>query len=200
MENAAEALKIAFAVAMFVLALTLSVSSFSSASAVVTSIIEMRDRETEYTYVEPAEDLTRKVGIETVVSTMYRAFQENIEIYFVDNAGNPISLYKDTDTNGNVKKDSSNNDIEISCINLAKEGFATQEAAKEHLDIILGGEDTLNEKSENVQKRNKNKLIHTEGLYEYFKNAQFKETLGEYYQGEGASQIKKRVVTYQLLP
>ncbi|MBQ2835542.1 MAG: hypothetical protein IJE68_01740 [Clostridia bacterium] len=199
MENAVEALKIAFAVMMFVLALTLSISSFSQASSAIQSIANMRDRETEYTYVNPSEDLTRTVGIETVVTSMYRAFEENIVIYFMQNdAGTPLPLYYDTETTGKVKKDNKGNPIKVACIELSNEGFASKEQAQEHLDIILGGEKVLKEKSQDVKNKYINKLIHTNGLYKYLKNAQFTEHLGEYYEGEGASQIKKRVITYVL--
>jgi len=190
MENAVDALKIAFAVMMFVMALTLSISSFSNANSAVNSIINMKDRETEYTYVEPAEDLTRTVGIETVVTSIYRAFEENIEIYFLDKTGNEIYLYNNIDVNGNK--------VPTSSINLSNEGFASKEDAKQHLDIILGGTIELNDKTEEVKRKYEKKLIYDEGLYNYFKGEQFKELLGEYYQGEGASEIKKRVVTYIL--
>lgn len=201
MENAVEALKIAFAVMMFVMALTLSISSFSNATSAVTSIVSMRDRENEYTYVEPAENLTRTVGIDAVVTSMYRAFEENIVIHFINSDGEtPFALYYDTDTTGEVKKDDSYNNIEISCIDLSKEGFATKEQAQQHLDIILAGDSALPAKTEEVQRIYGEKLIHTEGLYEYLKDKKFEEYLGEYYQGEGASQIKKRVITYKILP
>lgn len=201
MENAVDALKIAFAAIMFGAALALSISSFSNASSAVTAIVSMRDRETEYTYVEPSENLTRTVGIETVVTSMYRAFEENIVIYFIKD-GEPFALYYDTDTTGKIKKDDSYNNIEISCIDLSREGFESKEQAIEHLDIILGGKAALEGKTQNVKDKYENKFIYEDGLedglYEYFKNAQFEELLGEYYQGEGASQIKKRVITYIL--
>lgn len=191
MENAVEALKIAFAVLMFVMALTLSISSFSKVRETATSIIKNEDRETEYTYVEPSENLTRTVGIETVVSSMYRAFEENIEIYFMKSDGKtPIALYYDLSINSQ--------NIEVTSIDLEKEGFATQQAAKEHLDIILGGNVVLNSKGEDVKDKYRNKIIHNDGLYDYFKNARFEELLGEFYKGEGASKIKKRVITYIL--
>lgn len=199
MENAVDALKIAFAAIMFGMALTLSISSFSSASSAVTSIVNMRDRENEYTYVKPSENLTRTVGIETVVTSMYRAFEENIVIYFFESDGvTPFALYYDTDTTGKIKKDDNYNDIEISCIDLSNEGFASKEQAQEHLDIILAGESALSDKTEDIQQKYGEKLIHKDGLYEGFKDKQFIELLGEYYQGEGASQIKKRVITYIL--
>lgn len=187
MENAVDALKIAFAVMMFVMALTLSISSFSNASSAITSITSMRDRETEYTYVEPSENLTRIVGIETVVTSMYRSFGENIAIYFMQNDGiTPLVLYKDIDSNGEKK--------EMSYIDLSNEGLQTIE----ELDIILGGESALEDKPQNVKDRYKNKIIYSKGLYEQLKNEQFEELLGEYYQGEGTSKIKKRVITYIL--
>lgn len=179
------------------MALALSISSFSNASSAVESIVNMRDRETEYTYVEPSNNLTRTVGIETVVTSMYRAFEENTVIYFMGNDGKtPFALYYATDTNGNIKKDDSYNNIEISCIDLSKEGFATKEQAIEHLNIVLGGSSSLETKSEDIKKKYENKLIYEDGLYEEFKEVKFQELLGEYYQGEGASRIKKRVITY----
>ena len=192
MENAVDALKIAFAVMMFVMALTLSISSFSMARSAIQEIINLRDRESEYTYIEPSENLTRIVGIETVVSSMYRVYveNENIEIYFVKSDGKtPFALYYNTDTNGNK--------IEISHIDLS-EGFADAEDAKQHLDIILGGESQLEDKSEKIKEQYKNKLIYKDGLYNYLKDVQFEEMLGEYYQSVGASQTKKRVITYRL--
>lgn len=209
MENAVEALKIAFAVIMFVIALTLSISSFSQANMSVQTITTLRDRESNYTYVVPTKDFSRTVGIETVVSSMYRAYKENIEIYFFDASGKTLGLYYATDSDGNVKKDSSGMGIEISCIDLAisgnkeyKETFESEEATKEHLDIILGGDEVLMQKTENIQKKYKNKLIHKEGLYEFFKNSKFKEEFGEYEQGSGpnANNITKRVITYTLQP
>ena len=199
MENAAEALKIAFAIMLFVMALTLSMSSFSQATRAVQAIITLRDRESQYTYVNPTANLTRTVGIETVVSTMYRSYKENIEIYFFESNGTtPIYLYKATDSNGNVKKDELNQEIKVASIDFAKESFANQEAAKEFLDVLIGGSNVEN--WDEIKDKYKNKLINGEiddGLYEKFKNAKFEEQLGEYYQGSGTTQIKKRVITFK---
>ena len=198
MENAVDALKIAFAMMMFVMALSLSISSFSSASSAITEITSMRDRETEYTYVKPSGNLTRTVGIETVVTSMYRAYEENIAIYFIKANGNALALYYDTYTTGEIKKDDHGNEIEISCIDLSNEGFATKAQAQDHLDIILGGKKVLNSKSPDVQEKHKEKLMYENGLYDEFKNAKFEESLGEYEYSTGASKIKKRVITYKL--
>ena len=89
MENAVEALKIAGAVLMFILALSLSISCLSSANSSVLNIASMYSREREYRYVKPASDFTRTVGIESIIPAMYQAYEENTEIYFKDKNGNP---------------------------------------------------------------------------------------------------------------
>ena len=202
MENAVEALKIAVSVMIFAMALTIGISSLSNANSAIDTIINLRDRETEYTYVEPTKESIRTVGIETVVTSIYRAFEENIAIYFVKADGTkPIALYYDTDpTTGKIKKDDSNKNIEITCIDLSNEGFSDSQSVQDHLDIVLGGKKVLDNKSQELQDKYENKLIYYEdGLYDYFKDAEFEEYLGEYYQEEGASKIKKRIITYRLV-
>lgn len=215
MENAVEALKIAFAVMMFVLALTLSISSFSSANSAVTSLISMNDRENEYTYVEPTEGLTRTVGIETVVASMYRAMEQNIEIYFKKSSGDLISLCKKTqiDIPGYIVKDSNGNHENLYSIDLSTEA---PEYKYMYIDILLAGynEDAINDlvdeyldgetktKKDAYKEMYKAKLkgheIGKDGIYKVFKDKKFTEEFGEYYQGTGASQIKKRVITYTI--
>lgn len=188
MENAVEALKIAFAVMMFCGALTLSISSFSSARSAASEIINMRDRETEYTYVEPTENLTRTVGVETIVPSMYRAYRENIEIYFFDANGNPLTLYYKTDKiTGKREQDINGHDIEVNYVNLTLENFGSAQDAIEHLDILMASSNGDNEK-----------IRRTEGLYAFLSKYAFEEKLGEYYQGTGTSKIKKRVITYTI--
>ena len=64
MENVTEALKMAFGVMMFVIALTLGISSFSMARDAVDSIITMKDKKQEYTYIRSTDD-TKIVGVDT---------------------------------------------------------------------------------------------------------------------------------------
>lgn len=191
MENAVESLKIAFAVMMFVMALGLSISSFSKANSTVEAIISMRDRETEYTYVEPSENLTRTVGVETIVPSMYRAYKQNIEIYFLDKNGNPLILYYKTNSDGDRVKENGNY-VGINYVDLALENFASGDQAIKHLDILLN-------KSTGYDGIYKKQFVHTEGLYKYLSGKKFEESLGEYYQGEGTTKIKKRVITYKLV-
>jgi len=192
MENAAEALKIAFAVMMFTMALTLSISSFSSARQAAEAIIEMRDRETEYTYVEPTKNLTRTVGIETIVPSMYKAYKENIEIYFFDKNGKPLILYYKTDKEDpyNREKDEKGYDIGINYVNLDLEQFGGPEEATKHLDDLLLGKTN--------EEKYKKQIKHNEGLYNYLSKYTFEEKVGEYYKSTGTSKIKRRVITYTI--
>ena len=202
MENAAEALKMAFGVLMLVLALTLCISSFSQAREAVDSIITIKDRETSYTYLASADDSTRIVGIETVVPTMYKAYKENFEVHFLKADGTDLVLYKYQDQNGNTR--------DISIIDLESEEHADSQRAINRLDYILSG----TEKGPNDPAKKEVASITggTSGLYQYFKNRKFEEQLGEYYQEykegkttdeNGATILdinksKKRVITYIL--
>lgn len=191
MENAVESLKIAFAVMMFAMALALSISSFSKANSTVEAIISMRDRETEYTYVEPSRNLSRTVGVETIVPSMYRAYKENIEIYFLDRDGGPLTLYYKTNSDGDNIIENGRR-VGINYIDLALENFASSEQAVSHLNILLSNSTV----SDDIYR---NQICHTEGLYEYLARYKFEERLGEYYQGEGTTKIKKRVITYKVV-
>lgn len=202
MENAAEALKMAFGVLMLVLALTLCISSFSQAREAVDSIITIKDRETSYSYLSSSDDSTRIVGIETVVPTMYKAYKENFEVHFLKADGTDLVLYEYRDQNGNTR--------EISKIDLESEEHADSQRAINRLDYILSG----TEKGPNDPAKKEVASITggTSGLYQYFKNRKFEEQMGEYYQEDkegkttdenGATILdinksKKRVITYIL--
>ncbi len=101
MENAAEALKMAGMVLMFMIALSVSIVSFGKARETADIVMANMDRETTYIdgnmYYETS-GATRKVGIETVIPTLKRVFNEGYEVEFrfpsVDNK--PIYTIKAT--------------------------------------------------------------------------------------------------------
>ena len=197
MENAAEALKIAFAVLMFVLALTLSISSFSQATRAVGVITTLR--EAQYTYVKPINsenDFSRIVGIETIVSTIYRAPEQNLKIYFFESDGKtPIPLYYATATDGTLKmKADRATKIEMNYIDLATGFNKANNSVEDFISALVGGIQGDSELEEKYGAR-----IHDDyktGLYKVFANSKFLELLGEYEENEGASQITQRVITF----
>ena len=206
MENAMDALKIAAGVLMFVLALTISISCFSQANEAVTTIVNMRDRDVQIAYdnIQSSNKLTRIVGIETIVPTMYKTYEENIEIYFKDSNGNPIPIYYKTGGNGErVKDETTNQPITVDYVNLAAETYPDKETCIKHLDMILAGKNNYqhNEEEKKICEKYEKQFHenYPNGFLEFIKNKKFEEQLGEYYESDGptSTQIKKRIITYK---
>ena len=84
MENAVDALKIAFAVFVFVIALTVSVISFTNVKVAADTILYTKDETNYYEYQmeigKAAEN--RIVGIDTVIPTLFRYYKENYTVVF----------------------------------------------------------------------------------------------------------------------
>lgn len=216
MENAVQALKIAGAVLLFILALSLSISSLTQANSAVSAITNMYDNEAQYDYVRPSNQLTRVVGVDAIVPTMYQAYEENIIIYFKNSDNTPLPIYYKTDANGIVETDDSGQQITVDYVDLSKESFSDMDSAKQHLSMILAGKDKWEKQAQNETEKNMldkkkygNQFMteYTNGFYEFLSNHTFVESLGEYYEGNDgnsqtnsttATKIKKRVITYTL--
>ena len=84
MENAVEALKIAFAVLIFIMALTVSIVSFNSVKSTADAILYMKDEANYYEYQEDSGKAAenRIVGLETIVPTLYKYYKENYTVVF----------------------------------------------------------------------------------------------------------------------
>ena len=106
MENAVDALKMASAVIVFVLALTIGIAVFTQARTASDVILQEGQDSTEYyDYIhagvyddETGEWIstgeTRIVGIETVIPTLYRYYKENYTVVFLEADGTPMELYE----------------------------------------------------------------------------------------------------------
>ncbi len=213
MENAAEALKIAFAILMFVAALSLSISSFTSAKTAIDNIITMRDKTQKYMYVTPAKSSNRTVGIETVIPTMYKAYQENFRVVFMQKDGEELKelpIYYYTDIHNSKVYDSEKGEYRtVNYVDLENERLAGKTEAIKHLDILLEARKGNNKNDNKYYEQFMEDKI--SGLYEYLKDKKFEEVLGEYYQEDleaaqkgtvsdalDINKTKKRVVTYIL--
>lgn len=202
MENAADALKMAAAVLIFVLALSISINSFSEVRQTSQTILNYRDREYETTYVEDNGSTERLVGAETIIPSIYKIYQENYKIIF--NINSIGYLYKKKITEGEKK----GQDEKINYIDLQKEVLGNESQKQRFIQAILYGVNSFEGKSD-VVKEFKNLGIefnNPNGIFEIIKNKKYKESLGVYYQEEvdsdSASNIsennktKKRVITY----
>lgn len=99
MENAAEAIKMAGAVLLFVLALSIILFYFGQVRESADTILDYRDRETMYIdgdYYYEQTGTERNVNLETIVPSVFRAYLENYKIIF-DGLDRPIYYIKNKD-------------------------------------------------------------------------------------------------------
>ena len=213
MENAADALKMAAAVLIFVMAISLAVMTLSQARAASQAIIYTKDDTNYYSYVDSEnKSINREVGLETVIPTLYRYYRDNIEIVF--NLGSRDYLYE-TKTKPAAWTESYRQtygtSTKIHSFDSSKEG-ARGEAwkgsianTKANLDNFINGTGDYAG------------IFNGLSFKEYYKNAKFKEEIGEYAYKSGTGektetsieidgevfeqvkQNKKRVITYTLI-
>ena len=179
-DNISDALIMAGAILIFVIALTVCMSSFTTMRSQIDSIIEydykldlVTDENGNYINYHTSNSDARTVGIETVVSSMYRVAKENYVVYIAGLDSIPSGITK---TNLNEPQKYNNEEI----IN------TTDEVIK----ISISGANY-----------NVDKILNEYGLYEKLKNEKFKEYLGVYQLAtdESVDEVNKttyRVITY----
>lgn len=164
MDNAIDALKIAFAVLVFVMALTLAMNAFGQAKAVSDEVFYMADKTNFYEYTsEEKIPEGRIVSGETIIPTLYRYYKENFNVILLDVNGKELCTFnleqEIKDYNKNYK----------SAPWLGNANIDT----KLRVDIeVKGGKGIIN----GVEY----KARIPEGILEYAKGKKFKETFREY--------------------
>ena len=209
MENAADALLMAGMMMIFILALSLSMTSFSKARSTADKIIEYNDREYEYEYVElnigrDGEISTKRiVGVESIIPAIYKAYKENYKIVFKSGDGDDqfIKLYK-------------RNEKFISRIDLENDVIGSDDEKERFLKCLLNPSDSDPNVQSDIEKFRRTGfyfdssecLDGVDGLYKYLTSHTFEESLGIYYQEEltetetpDANKTEKRVITYTLV-
>ena len=203
MENAADALKMAGAVLIFVLAISIIILSFGQVRESVDTIIDYRDRETEYidgNYYYETTGTERTVNLETIIPSIFRAYLENYKIVF-DGLESPIYKIKnkegdfinkytlDLETNQNKTY----NNVTL----------GNNEAKAEFLRGILYGDFGDSIKDE-FQKKFNISLNGCEPIYDQLEGkTNIKEYLGVYYQNDDpnvpdVNKTEKRIITYKI--
>lgn len=102
MENATDALKMAFAVMIFVMALTVSIVMFSQLNKTSKIVLSSSDVTKFYEYEVAQDQRNRIVGLETIIPTLYKYYKENYTVIFLDKNGNPIKLYETQQKNKDI--------------------------------------------------------------------------------------------------
>ena len=103
MENAVDALKIAFGVLVFVIALTIAFALLSQAKATSDIMLFASDKTNYYTYSNDAENTEgRIVGADVVISSLYRYYKESVVVRVYD--GTTLIGDFNTETDGGLSQ------------------------------------------------------------------------------------------------
>ena len=221
MENAAEALKMAGSVLIFVVALSVCIMSFTQARQAIDSVVAFSDR--EYLTIENDDrffyqakggvndNLIRIVNKETIIPAIYRAYKENYKIVF-----------KFPDSSYNLFITGSERGIDY--IDLEEQVMGSDLDSRRFLDGILyryfnydyDGDGSSNDGKTKYEAKF-NISLDGDSLYEYLSDKEkhdynITEQLGTYYQedlvkGEDGKRsistkedkTEKRVITYTLV-
>lgn len=96
MENAVDALKMAGAAMLFIIAFTIAMMMFSRARQTTDAVLDNLRVKDFFPKVESLEtNITREVGIETIIPTLYRYAQsdDNIRIRILANDGTELQVF-----------------------------------------------------------------------------------------------------------
>ena len=96
MENASDAILMAGAMLIFVIAITVAMTVFSQTRATVDTVLYQSDPTSYYEELEIEgynNVKNRIVGLETIIPTLYKYYKENYTVVFLDKNGNGIPLY-----------------------------------------------------------------------------------------------------------
>ncbi len=94
MENAADALKMAFGVFVFIAALTLALSSFSKARETADTVLWYADETNYYSWTNSSDQKEgRKVGRDAVISSIYKKQTDTYVIVIISPAEKYIFTY-----------------------------------------------------------------------------------------------------------
>ena len=187
MENAADALKMAAAVLVFVMALGIGISSFSQARVAADTLISYTDRDSVTQYAEDIGTKTRFVGKETIIPTIYRAYRENYKIVFYNSDGTPIELY--TRIRDGARESVSSIDLEKDVIGDTRQQdnfiMALLYGAKGTFKKADGTSMSFDEFKAELETNNSGISLNSQGIYDtILKNSTFEEKYGVYYQDD----------------
>ncbi len=206
MENAVDALKMAFAVIVFVGALAIAMIVFGQARVTSETILYTRDESNFYEY-DVSTQTERIVGLETIIPTLYRYYKENYKVIFLRSDGSQLEIFE-----------TSEGDM-IGTFDVAEETkrgdpwTSSPDQYKKHLDNCMTGVDYS-------YIDGSGRSLNCNGIIDSYKNSEFEETMGEYQyeitesgdvntvegtinvDGEQIELVKKqtkRIITYTLI-
>lgn len=216
MENAVDAMKIAFGVFVFTMALSITMYMFTMARETSDAVLQRSDVTTLMEYVETSNMIgeERIVGLETIIPTLYKYFKENYTVIFLESNGTPIELYE-TQTDPSLwspgytnKYYDNNQDVRVCSFDVDEETRRRESWTgntnyyKQNLDMFLSGGTFVSPSGNGMD------YSYSGFIYEY-SDSQFRESLGEYTYNDVSAATgtdttnikpkKKRVIIYTLV-
>jgi hypothetical protein len=193
MENAAEALKMAGFMLLFIIAISITMITLTQAKTTADSLVKNQDRQQSYQYIEVTGDLSRSlsrtVTLADIIPTLYRYAQEDYAVQFYTSSGSPLYIYESGQIKNGVpvKK----NDLDLDTEHWIENGETRYEdwrgnttKIKQHVDDVV------------------------EYLLANYKNSNFEEKLGtteDYEESQDTNELVpdinkqyKRIITYTL--
>ena len=213
MENATDALKMAAAVLIFVLAISITILSFGQVRQASDTILDYRDRETTYidgNYYYKTNGTERQVGLETVMPAVFRAYLENYKIVFDDGILSD-GVYQQEDETGSLQV--------VNTIDLEDIALASNREEPFVMAILYGNKCENFSAIKTYFRKNMGISLNETGIYDKISNRKLKESIGIYYQNEisedgtvtpdpgeddtssvpETNRTEKRVITYSII-
>lgn len=213
MENAVEAIKMAFAMFIFTMALSLAIFMFGNATTTADAVLHSSDIVSyiEYDYKREGKNQDRIVGLETIIPTIYKYYKENYTIIFKNANGSYMTIYEtqtNPDTwsfegyNGTMYGHDKNS--KLICSLDVNEEISRREPwtgnsieTKKWIDILVGGGTGLSFGDGAIATYN------GVGIATLLKDKSMKETILEYTYGQNSENNeknkKKRVIVYTII-
>lgn len=202
MENAVDALKIAFAVLVFVIAFTVILTMFTQARETSDVVLQSSDITEYMTYTDQSQILggitltgeERIVGLETIIPTLYKYYKENYTVVFLDTDGSPLELYETQtrpaqwSTGYTNRYYTDNDETKICAFDVDDETRrhepwgGSNQSYKENLDNFLSGVSPTYGVSWNSDGNSAGSVTYDygRGFIQEYASDQFRESLGEY--------------------
>ena len=224
MENAVDALKIAFGVFVFTMAISITMYMFNMAKETSDVVLQSSDVTALMEYVETSDMIgeERIVGLETIIPTLYKYFKENYTVIFLESDGTPMELYE-TQTDPTLwspgytnKYYDNNQDIKVCSFDVDEETRRREPWTgntnyyKQNLDMFLSGGTFVSPSGNGMDyDYSDNNGWGSRSFIDKFSDSQFRESLGEYTYNDVQSTTgtetanvkpkKKRVIVYTLV-
>ena len=104
MENAVDAIKMGFAMLVFVMAMSAAMYLLNAAASTSQVLLYYADETNYLDNIEVQEDITKRtVNVETIIPTLYRYYKENFAVQIYNKTGDLVQIF-DVNIEGKVRK------------------------------------------------------------------------------------------------